>query len=98
MSEDLKRYHPLSNAFGSEVECPPETPIGPWLCTCGDDPEEYVDFLEVHRSSNPDKRTVVFRVSEYSGHRGIKLGSCAILSQDQARQVRDRLNEFLGET
>jgi len=92
------RYIPFGNTFGEDVPTPTESPVGPWLCSCGDDPSEHVDFLEVHRSSNTNSANVVFRVSEYNSYRGIRLGSCAILTPEQARQVRDRLNEFLGES
>lgn len=68
-----------------------ETFIGPWLCTCGDDPNEYIDFLEAHVSTNPEK--FVFRVSKFDG--GIQLGECVILNSDQILQIRDLLNEFL---
>jgi len=86
-------YHPLENYSGGDADPLEDNSNGLWVCTCGDDPKEHVDFLEMHEA-NANREKMVFRVSTFS-HGSIKLGSCAILDIDQLKQVRDNINVML---
>jgi hypothetical protein len=89
-------YRPLNNAF----EYPPvkDDSNGRWLCRaqvmdgCGDHFEQYSQFLEAHLSQSG--KLFTFRVSEF-WYGEVKLGKCAMLNEDQVRELRDQLNQFL---
>ena len=91
-------YVPECNLYGDRARCPKENPNGLWLCSSPlDDPKDYVNFLEVHKSATGTK--AVFRVSAYNGFQSrLQLGECAILDCNQLTQVRDRINALLEET
>lgn len=88
-----KRYFPLSNVF-NDAERPVDSEIGPWTCSCDDEPK-YSEFMEMHRSSNGSQK-LVFRVSKFSYGR-IDLGKCAILDKRQLTEIRDVINAHLAD-
>jgi len=97
----MERYFPLSNSFHRGEHKKPalqseESKVGPWFCsTYRNDSwadQEYSELLEMHLSDSG--KAVVFRVSQFDDGR-ISLGKCVVLTLDQAKAIRSRLDEII---